>query len=177
MDERGLVLRAQQGDARAFEALVRSHWELAFRLAFVITRIPADAEDAVQEAFVKAWRAFGRFRASEPLRPWLLQIVANEARNRQRSARRRERMLQRARAQLTLDAAEPSTEDLAQEADERRRLLAELEGMPEPARLVLSCRFLLGLSEAETAAVLGVPAGTVKSRAARGLERLRERHV
>src|SRR2546429_1363533 len=58
----------------------------------VITRNAADAEDATQDGLVKAWRALGRFRAGEPLRPWLLQIVANEARNRRRSAGRREHL-------------------------------------------------------------------------------------
>ena len=70
-----LVLRAQRGDEHAFEALVRDHWETAFRLAYVITGSATEAEDAAQEAMVKAWRALGRFRGAEPLRPWLLQFV------------------------------------------------------------------------------------------------------
>ena len=70
---------------------MRPHQEIAFRVAYVITRNAADAEDATQDGLVKAWRALGRFRAGEPMRPWLLQIVANEARNRRRSAGRRER--------------------------------------------------------------------------------------
>ena len=174
--ERELVLRAQRGDRRAFEALVRAHEEVAFRLAYVITGSAADAEDAAQDAFVKAWRALRGFRDSEPLRPWLLRIVANEARNRRRSAGRRARLALRAgQAQVSGDAA-PSPEDLVVAADERRRLLGELDGLPEGARLVLACRYLLDLSEAETAAALGVRRGTVKSRAARALERLRETH-
>ena len=90
--ERDLVLRAQEGDARAYEELVRPHEEIAVRGAYVITRNAADAQDAAQEGLVKAWNALGRFRAGEPLRPWLLQIVANEARNRARSTGRRERL-------------------------------------------------------------------------------------
>ena len=62
------MLRAQHGDSRAYEELVRPHEEIAFRVAYVITRNAADAEDAVQDALVKAWRALGRFRAGEPLR-------------------------------------------------------------------------------------------------------------
>jgi len=171
-EERELVLRAQGGDARAFEALVRAHEEIAFRVAYVITRNRADAEDAAQEGFVKAWRALGRFRSDAPLRPWLLRIVANEARNRRRSAGRREHLAVRAAA--SPGEAAPSPEEAAVGAEERRRLLDRLEQLPEQARLVLTCRYLLELSEEETAAALGVRHGTVKSRSARALARLRE---
>jgi RNA polymerase sigma-70 factor (ECF subfamily) len=174
--EHELVLRAQHGDARAFELLVDEHREVAFRVAVVIAGNAAEAEDAAQEALVKAWRALGRFRADEPFRPWLLAIVANEARNRRRGAGRRARLLARSgRDQLSGDAA-PSPEDIAVAAEERSTLLAELWSLPEDARLVLACRYLLDLSEAETAAALRVRPGTVKSRTARALDRLREIH-
>ena len=141
-------------------------------MAYVITRNSADAEDAAQEALVKAWRALGRFRAGEPLRPWLLRIVANEARNRRRSAGRREQLVLRAAA--SPGEAAPSPEDALLGAAERERLLRLLDGLAEQGREVLACRFLLDLSEEETAAALDVPLGTVKSRTARALERLRE---
>jgi RNA polymerase sigma factor (sigma-70 family) len=175
--ERELVLRAQRGDTRAFETLVEPHLQIAFRLAFLITRDAGDAEDAAQEALLKAWRALARFRTSEPFRPWLLRIVANEARNRSRSAGRRGQVALRVQALQVSGDATPSPEELAVAADERRRLLAELERLPEQARLVLACRFLLDLSETETAAALGVRPGTVKSRTALARERLRETHV
>ena len=171
-NERELALRAQRGDARAYEELVRPHQEIAFRVAYVITRNAADAEDATQDGLVKAWRALGRFRTSEPVRPWLLQIVANEARNRRRSAGRREQLALRA-ANVSGEAA-PSPEDATLDADERARLLAALEQLPADAREVLACRYLLELSEEETAAALDVARGTVKSRSARALDRLRE---
>ena len=116
LQEHELVERARAGDAAAYAALVRGHEEIAFRTAYLITGNAADAEDAAQEGFLKAHRALRRFRAGEPVRPWLLTIVANEA---------------------------------------------------------IGCRYLLELSEAETAAALGVRPGTVKSRLARALERLR----
>jgi RNA polymerase sigma factor (sigma-70 family) len=173
-EQRELVLRAQRGDERAFEELVRPHWEIAFRLAYVITRNAADAEEATQDAFLKGWRALGRFRSSQPLRPWLLRIVANEARNRRRSAGRRARLSLRAQAvHLSGDAA-PSPEDLAVATEDRARLLDALERLPDDARLVLTCRYLLDLSEEETAAALGLQRGTVKSRTSRALARLRE---
>lgn len=175
-DERELALRAQRGDQRAFESLVQPHWETAFRLAHLITRNAADAEDAVQDALLKSWRALPRFRISEPFRPWLLRITANEARNRRRSAGRRAGLLLRAQAAGVSGGAAPSPEQLVVADDESRRLLRELEHLPDQARIVLGCRYLLDLSELETAAALGVRKGTVKSRTARALERLREIH-
>ena len=173
-EQRELVLRAQRGDERAFEMLVRPHWEIAFRLAYVITRNAADAEEAAQDAFLKAWLALGRFRSSRPFRPWLLSIVANEARNRRRSASRRARLSLRAQVAHGSGDAAPSPEDLAVAAEERTRLLEALERLPDDSRLVLTCRYLLDLSEEETAAALGVRRGTVKSRTSRALERLKE---
>lgn len=171
--DRELVLRAQRGDTHAFETLVRPHWERAFRVAYVITGNAADAEEAAQEALLKSWRAFGRFRASEPLLPWLLSIVGNEARNRRRASGRSMHLWLRAQAAQVSGDAAPSPEDLTIARDTRERLLEALSSLPEPARMVLVCRFLLELSEAETAAVLGVKPGTVKSRTARALEQLR----
>jgi len=172
-NERELALRAQRGDARAYEELVRPHQEIAFRVAYVITRNAADAEDATQDGLVKAWRALGRFRAGEPMRPWLLQIVANEARNRVRSTGRRDRLALRAALDASSGEAAPSPEETVLDADRRRTLLAALEQLAPDAREILGLRYLLDLSEAETAAVLGVRPGTVKSRTARALERLK----
>ena len=171
------MLRAQQGDERAFEALVQSHWQMSFRVAYLITRNAVEAEDAAQEAMLKCWRALPRFRDAEPFRPWLLQIVGNEARNRLRSAGRRTSLLVRARAAGVSGDAAPSPEELAVAAEERERLLAALESLPEQARTVLACRYLLDLSEGETASALAVRPGTVKSRTARALAQLRETHA
>jgi RNA polymerase sigma-70 factor (ECF subfamily) len=174
LEERELVLRAQRGDARAYEEIVRTHQQIAFRVAYLVTGNAADAEDAAQEGFIKAWRAFGRFRPDAPVRPWLLQIVTNEARNRLRSAGRRTQLALRAERAEGSGGAVPSPEDTVLDAAERRRLLEALDGLPEDARLVLSCRYLLGLTEEETAAALDVRRGTVKSRTARALDRLKE---
>lgn len=157
-------MRAQHGDGDAFASLVAPHREVSFRLAFVITGSAAEAEDAAQDALVKAWRALGRFRAGEPFRPWLLRIVANEARNRRRSAGRRLR--------LSLRAAEPVRTPT--DGPDRRALLDAVHELPDDAQAVVVCRYLLGLSEQETAAALDVPPGTVKSRTSRALDRLRE---
>ena len=74
--EETLVERARRGDSVAFETLVLAYQSLAFRTAFVIAGDASDAEEAAQDAFVKAHRALGRFHTGEPFRPWLLTIVA-----------------------------------------------------------------------------------------------------
>jgi RNA polymerase sigma-70 factor (ECF subfamily) len=165
--EEELVARARRGDGAAYSALVRRHQEVAFRTAVLITGHPQEAEEAAQDAFVKAWRALGRFREGEPLRPWLLTIVANEARNRRRAAGRREHLALRAAA------AQPAAGEEPAGAPDRDGLAAAIGRLRDDDRVVIGCRFLLDLSEAETAAALGVARGTVKSRLSRALDRLR----
>jgi RNA polymerase sigma-70 factor (ECF subfamily) len=154
---------------------VAEHQTIAFRTAYLITGSAAEAEDAVQEAFVKAYRALGRFRQGSPFRPWLLSIVANEARNRRRSAGRRERLALRAAEDPLSGGAVPSPEAALLDAELRDELLAAVNDLREDDRLAIACRYFLGLSEEETAATLGWRRGTVKSRTSRALERLRER--
>ena len=176
LEETEVVERAKRGDARAYEELVQTYQGIAFRTAYLVVGNAADAEDAAQEGFVKAYRALGRFRSGEPFRPWLLKIVANEARNRRRSAGRRDALALRAAAEESSGEAAPSPETAAIDAERRRALLAAVETLPDEQRLVVTCRYFLDLSEEETAAVLDVPRGTVKSRTSRALERLREAH-
>jgi RNA polymerase sigma factor (sigma-70 family) len=169
-----LVERARVGDVSAYAQLVRQHQDIAFRTAMLITRNAADAEEAAQDGFLKAHRALGRFRAGEPFRPWLLTIVANEARNRRRSAGRRDALVLRAAGEeRPTGEAAPSPEAALLAGERRDELLHALSHLRDDDRLVLGCRFLLELSEDETAATLGVPRGTVKSRTSRALERLR----
>ena len=172
-EDEGLVERARQGDVAAYEELVHRYQGIAFRTAYVVAGNAADAEEAAQEGFVKAYRALGRFRRGSPFRPWLLQIVANEARNRRRSAGRRAGLeLRLAAAEPSGDAA-PSPEAALLAGERRAELLAALERLREEERLVIAFRFFLDLSEEETAVALGVRKGTVKSRQSRALERLR----
>jgi RNA polymerase sigma-70 factor (ECF subfamily) len=171
--EAALLTRACGGDLDAYEHLVRLHQQLAFRTALVLTRNAADAEEAAQDAFVKAWRALRRFDQTKPFRPWLLAIVANEARNRRRSGGRRELLAVRAGDAASTAAAVASPESRLLVAERDDALAAALERLAERDRQVIACRYLLELSEAETAAALGCRAGTVKSRLSRALERLR----
>jgi RNA polymerase sigma factor (sigma-70 family) len=164
-----LVALARRGDGDAYASLVRAHSDIAFRTAMLITQDAAEAEEAAQDAFVKAWRALKRFREGEPWRPWLLTIVANEARNRRRSAGRRQALALRVVPQSDTGSAEATV--LANET--RSALLSAMARLRDDDRLVLGCRYLLELSEAETAAALDIKTGTVKSRTSRALERLR----
>jgi RNA polymerase sigma factor (sigma-70 family) len=174
LDETELVERARRGDLRAWETIVRTHQGIAFRTAYVLTGSAADGEEAAQDGFVKAYRALGRFRRGAPLRPWLLRIVANEARNRRRSAARRERLSLRAAAEARPGDAVPSPEAALLAREDQERLLAAVERLSADHRDAITCRYLLDLSEDETAAALRVRRGTVKSRLSRALERLRE---
>lgn len=153
---------------------MRTYQSLAFRTAYLLTGSAADAEDAVQTAFVKSWRALPRFRPGAPFKPWLLRIVANEAHNRRRSERRRVELPLRATAAHSSEDAAPSPEGAALGRERREDLLRGVESLGDRDRDVLTCRYFLELSEDETAEVLGVRRGTVKSRTARALARLRE---
>jgi RNA polymerase sigma factor (sigma-70 family) len=174
LNEMELIGRAKGGDLSAYESIVQENRHIAFRTAYLITGNAADAEEAAQDAFVKAHAALGRFRSGEPFRPWLLRIVANESRNRRRSAGRRARLSDRAafEAAVSGDAA-PSPDTAVLRAEELRELVGALSELREDDRLVIACRYFLDLSEEETAGALGVRRGTVKSRLSRALGRLR----
>lgn len=165
-DDGELVRRARSGDRDAFGMLIARHQQVAFRAAYAVCGDVAEAEDAAQEAFIKAHRALWRFRSGAPFRPWLLRIAGNEARNRRRSAGRREHL-----AVLAAQGGAASVEEPSFSAGE---LTAALDRLEVPHREVVLLRHVLELSEAETAAALGCRPGTVKSRLSRALARLRE---
>jgi RNA polymerase sigma-70 factor (ECF subfamily) len=174
-DDSVLIARAVRGDSAAYEEIVQRYQQVAFRTAYVITGSAPDAEDAAQEGFVKAYRALDRFRLDAELRPWLLRIVANEARNRVRSSGRRHQLELRLAEGFRPGDAAPSPEAVAVAGDERRRLLTMVNALSEEDRLVIASRYFLELNGEETAAALGIPEGTVKSRLSRALARLRAR--
>ena len=149
--------------------LVTRYSAVAHRTA-VLLGAGADAEDVVQDSFVKAFGKLHRFRDGAPFRPWLLRIVVNHAKNLNRGRRRRLAVELRA-------GAEPDPlvdpEQLALDELRRDALLAAVRSLPARDQLVLTCRFFLDLGEEETARVLGWPRGTVKSRTSRALTRLR----
>ncbi len=152
---------------------MRRYQDVALRTAHLVCP-EADADDAVQDAFLKAYAALPRFRTGSPVRPWLLRIVANEARNRRRSAGRRTGLALRAAAVDATPAVVPGPEVSTIAAETKSELLAAIRTLRDDDREILGARFFLDLNEAETAEALGLPRGTVKSRTARAIGRLRD---
>ena len=147
------------------------HRHTAFRVAYLITGSEAEAEDATQDAVMKAYDKMSRFDSTRPFRPWLLKIVGNEARNRLRAAGRR-RHYELALAGLRDVSEDPSDRSVGQDAAER--LLDAVNRLPEKERIVVGLKYFLELSENEVAKAAGIPRGTVKSRTSRALRRLRD---
>ncbi|MEV1248847.1 RNA polymerase sigma factor [Nonomuraea sp. NPDC050022] len=172
MDDDEAISRSLAGDLTAYEALVARYSALAHRTAAMLGA-GDEAEDVVQEAFVKAFRHLSTFRRDAPFRPWLLRIVANETHNLTRSRGRRSELTVRLSAMADLKAPD-DPEGSAVATDRRARLLEAVRHLPERERQAVVCRYFLQLTEAETAQVLDWPLGTVKSSTHRGLARLRE---
>lgn len=169
-EERALVLAARGGDHDAYAELVRRHQRAAVHAARAVGA--GDwAEDAAQEAFVSAWHALDRFAEERRFRPWLLAIVVNEVRHRRRLWRRRDAIVQRAGHRLEPQQPAP-TQELAEQSERRRLLRDALSRLPEKQRLAVTFRYLMELTEEETASALGWPKGSVKSRLSRALARL-----
>ena len=165
-----LIEAAQNGDVASYGKLVERYQAVAHRTAFALGA-GDDTADVVQEAFVKAYLALGRFRVAEPFRPWLLRIVVNEARNRWRwHARHRTVALPLVGEELS--SPDQTPEQVAEEHETIRSLRHAVVDLPRHQRDVITCRYLLDLTETETAQVLRIPRGTVKSRLSRGLAAL-----
>jgi RNA polymerase sigma factor (sigma-70 family) len=174
-DDADLVAMAAQGDVDAFGALVTRYQDLAVRVAYLITGDAVAAEDVAQEGFIKAYNALPRFRRDAPFRPWLLKIMANEAKNQRKRIARRERLTLQASSSWGEVSRAPTPEECALEDERRQALLDAIESLSDDDRLVITSRYFLSLSEAEMAALLGCAQGTVKSRLARSMARLRSR--
>lgn len=169
------MARARAGDAAAYGELVRAHRSSALRVATVVLGTAEGADDVVQQAWERAWRGLGGFHPDRAFRPWLLHVVANTARNDRRSRGRRAHLVARAGQALGpgsgVEAASP--EDLVVTDLQRRQVVTALNRLRASDRLVIALRYFEQLSEREMAEVLGRPPGTVKSRLARALARLR----
>lgn len=172
MDESTVIARARRGDVGAYEYLLARHTAPAHRTA-VLLGAGDDADDVVQEAFVKAFQRLGHYRGESGFRRWLLAIVGNETRNLHRSRRRRDGLVLRAVAGGGPGPAPTDPFDSAEASERRQRLVAALRRLDHRDRDVLICRYLLDLSESETAATLDLSRGTVKSRSFRALAKLR----
>jgi RNA polymerase sigma-70 factor, ECF subfamily len=161
-----LIDRARAGDAAALDALFGELVDPAFSLALILLRDREAAEDAVQEAAVRAWRKLGRLPAGGQIRPWFLAFVANQCRNARRA---------RWRSVLKLDqvggGVASEEERIVRGADLRRAVAA----LRYDQRVAIVLHYFLDLPLEEVALVTGVPTGTVKSRLHRATERLRAR--
>ena len=171
MNESDLIGRARLGDEAAWETLVLSHQDAVFRLAYLMLGDAHEAEDAAQEVFVSAFRALNRFDTNRELRPWLLRIVTNLARNRRRSIARYFQALHR----VVRLSPEPITHIDEQSAQqwEADTLWQAVKRLSPGEQEVVYMRYFLDLTEAEMATTLDVPPGTVKSRLHRAMRRLR----
>ena len=165
-----LVLRAQSGDREALDALLASVQEPLYRYVLSLVRERHLAEDALQETFVRVYRKLGWLREPGLFRPWAYRIATREA---FRQLKRERRWAEQVRDEETLGAqpAPPPREEFAQELSGRLR--ETVAGLSPASRAVVVLYYLHEMSLEETAAVLGVPLGTVKSRLAYGLGALR----
>jgi RNA polymerase sigma-70 factor (ECF subfamily) len=164
------LLRAKAGDHDAYARLVRPYERIAYRAAVAITGRSADAEEAMQNGFVKAYRSLHRFRAGAAFRPWLLRIVVNEAHNVNRSERRHRVLGSRAAGRHEPAAAAPDETVIARE--EVEIVLGTLARLSDGDRLVLALRYFAELPDVEAAALLGITTEAYRVRLVRARKRL-----
>ncbi len=174
--EAGLVRAAQGGDQAAFTEIVRHFQRPVYRVAYALTRNASDADDLAQETFVRAYQAIGRFRAGEPLYPWLSRITVNLAYSLFRRRKRRpetsiEPLVESGRQW----AADDDPAERAAESEQHERLAGAFAELSHEHQAVLTLRVVEDLSYDDIAQALGVPAGTVMSRLSRARAELRTR--
>jgi len=165
---------AAEASRREMDQLLAGAAPLAFRVALGVLRNPAEAEDVAQEALLRAYRKFHHLRDVQRFRGWLVRVSFRLALDRSRSARRRDaRETQWARPELR--PPEQTAEDIAALSEFQERLGRALDELPERLRLVMLLSAIEGHSIEEVAALIGVPAGTVKSRLFAARKRLAEK--
>src|SRR5574341_14829 len=181
MDEREAITRAKRHDPAGLEGLVQLHQQQAVRLATLITRDRQLAEDVVSECFLVAYERIHQFDEQRPFRPWFHRIVANAA---LKTVSRQDKMaslenlvnddgtVENMLERLLVDPT-PDPLEVAEQTEVRAAVQAALASLSPKQRAVLALRYYSDFSEAETAAALDIPRGTVKSRLAAGMERLR----
>jgi RNA polymerase sigma-70 factor (ECF subfamily) len=168
--EQELLARAQAGDDLAYANLVRPYERVAYRVAAAITGRNADAEEAMQNGFVKAYRSLHRFRDGAAFRPWLLRIVVNEAHNVRRAERRHLRLGSRA-AEQHETAIEGADESLIAR-EEVETVLAALARLRDADRLALALRYFAELPDGEAASLVGTSIQAYRVRLMRARKRL-----
>ena len=159
VEDAELAQAAAQGNSDAFGQLIDRHGLAARRAARAILRDDDDAEDAVQEGMLAAWRAIDRYDPARPFRPWLMRIVVNAALD----ARRRSKVRHAEPIAETLESGGLGPDRMAEASLLRVRIDAGLATLPERQRIALVLFDAEGWGHAEIAATLGVPEGTVRS--------------
>jgi RNA polymerase sigma-70 factor (ECF subfamily) len=179
-DERETVRRIVAGDRAAFEMLMRQHNRRLYRLARATLRDAAEAEDALQAAYLSAYRSIARFRGDAALLTWLSRLVLNECYARLRRDARRQNVIPMvdANTHVDIDAMtvqdSDSPEKAAARAELRTLLERKLDELPEIFRVVFVLRSVEELSVEEAAQCLDIPEATVRSRHFRAKSLLRE---
>ncbi len=168
--ESELLAQAMAGDHEAYANLVRPYERVAYRVAAAITGGSADAEEAMQNGLVKAYRSLHRFRVGAAFRPWLLRIVVNEAHNVRRAERRHVRLGSRAAEQRELSIAGADEAVIARE--EVDTVLAALAQLADADRLALALRYFAELPDADAAALIGTSTEAYRVRLVRARKRL-----
>jgi RNA polymerase sigma-70 factor (ECF subfamily) len=176
-----LASRAAAGDATAFEAIMRQHNRRLFRTARAIVKDDGEAEDVLQEAYLRAFRALGKFRSDSRLSTWLVRITANEALGRLRRKSAEIIPLEVAMAKhdteamaSLVEASERGPEQSAAGGQLRRIVEQQIDRLPEAFRLVFVLRAVEELSVEEVAQALDIPEATVRTRFFRARSLLRE---
>ena len=176
-----LAARAAAGDEAAFETIMRRHNRLLFRTARAILKNDSEAEDALQEAYLRAWRALASFRADAKLSTWLVRIVVNEALGRMRRHGAPIIPLDAAMTSTDPDIQSALTDDAAAQPDSqaerahlRQLMEARIDRLPEAFRTVFMLRAVEEMSVDEVAQVLAIPEATVRTRFFRARGLLRE---
>ena len=176
-----LALRAADGDDSAFESIMRRHNRLLFRTARSILKSDAEAEDALQEAYLRAWRALATFRSESKLSTWLVRIVVNESLGRLRRSSAQVIPLDTAMESTDPDTQESMQDDpdqrpeqAAMRAQVRRMMEARIDRLPEAFRTVFMLRAVEELSVEEVSTALQLPEATVRTRFFRARALMRE---
>lgn len=177
MADAEIARRVAAGDQDAFRLLMRRHNQTLYRAARAILRDDAEAEEAVQEAYLRAYGAMGGFRDEAKLSTWLVRIVVNEALGRARKRRRGAEVIPlggETEEELMAQDAPEQPERGAMRAETRRLLERRIDALPEAFRAVFVLRALEEMSVEETAAALDIPDATVRTRFFRARGLLRE---
>lgn len=176
-----LARRVAAGEEAALRLMMRRHNQALFRTARAILRDDAEAEDAVQEAYLKAIRGIGGFRSDAKLSTWLIRITVNEALARLRRVRRTAEVIPLAGdlnggadVQEPMDTKAETPEEQTLRAEARRIMESKIDALPEAFRTVFVLRAIEELSVEEAASVLGIPEATVRTRFFRARSLLRE---